>query len=45
MTREQVLMSVGYPVSSENRNLDKTWRFWVSSFSEFRVTCSSAAWR
>jgi len=38
MTREQVLMSVGYPVSSENRNLeDKTWRFWLSSFQEFRV--------
>jgi hypothetical protein len=38
MTREQVLMSVGYPVSSENHNLDdKTWRFWVNSFSEFRV--------
>lgn len=38
MTRGQVLMSVGYPVSSENHNLDdKTWRFWVSSFSEFRV--------
>jgi hypothetical protein len=38
MTREQVLMSVGYPVSSENHNLDdKTWRFWLSSFSEFRV--------
>jgi hypothetical protein len=38
MTREQVMMSVGYPVSSENHNLDdKTWRFWLSSFSEFRV--------
>jgi hypothetical protein len=38
MTRDQVLMSVGYPVSSETHNLDdKTWRFWVSSFSEFRV--------
>jgi len=37
MTREQVMMSVGYPVSSENHHLeDKTWRFWVSSFSEFR---------
>jgi hypothetical protein len=37
MTREQVLMSVGYPVSSENHNLDdKTWRFWLFSFSEFR---------
>jgi hypothetical protein len=38
MTREQVLMSVGYPVSSENHNLDdKTWRFWLSSFGEFHV--------
>ena len=38
MTREQVLMSVGYPVSSENHNLeDKSWRFWLSSFQEFRV--------
>jgi hypothetical protein len=38
MTREQVLMSVGYPVSSENHNLEgKTWRFWLSSFQEFRV--------
>jgi len=36
--REQVLMSVGYPVSSENHHLeDKTWRFWISSFQEFRV--------
>jgi len=38
MTREQVLMSVGYPVSSENHHLeDKTWRFWINSFQEFRV--------
>jgi hypothetical protein len=38
MTREQVMMSVGWPVSSENHNLDdKTWRFWLTSFSEFRV--------
>ena len=38
MTREQVLMSVGYPVSSENPNLSaKTWRFWLSSFAEFQV--------
>jgi hypothetical protein len=38
MTREQVLMSVGYPVSSENHNLDdKTWRFWLSSFGEYHV--------
>jgi hypothetical protein len=33
-----VLMSLGYPVSSENHNLDdKTWRFWLNSFAEFRV--------
>jgi hypothetical protein len=39
MTREQVLMSVGYPVTSENPNLDaKVWRYWLSSFAEFRVT-------
>jgi len=38
MTREQVLMSVGYPVSSENPHLDaKVWRFWLSSFAEFQV--------
>jgi hypothetical protein len=38
MTREQVLMSEGYPVSSETPNLEaKIWRFWLSSFAEFRV--------
>lgn len=38
MTREQVLMSVGYPVSSENPTLEaKTWRYWLSSFAEFQV--------
>lgn len=38
MTREQVIMAVGYPVSSENPNLDaKVWRFWLSSFAEFQV--------
>jgi len=38
MTREQVLMSVGYPVSSENPHLDaNVWRFWLSSFAEFQV--------
>jgi hypothetical protein len=38
MSREQVLMSVGYPVSSENPNLDaKVWRYWLSSFAEFAV--------
>ena len=38
MTREQVLMAVGYPMSSENPHLDsKVWRFWLSSFAEFQV--------
>lgn len=38
MTRDQVLMSVGYPISSENPNLDaRVWRYWLSSFSEFQV--------
>jgi SmpA/OmlA family protein len=38
MSREQVLMAVGYPVTSENPNLDaKVWRYWLSSFAEFRV--------
>jgi hypothetical protein len=38
MTREQVIMSVGYPVTSENPQLDaKLWRFWHSSFAEFQV--------
>ena len=43
MTREQVLMAVGYPISSENPRLDATtWRYWVSSFSEFQVTFDNA---
>jgi hypothetical protein len=38
MTREQVLMSVGYPMSSENHDLTaQTWRFWLSSFAEYHV--------
>jgi hypothetical protein len=38
MTREQVLMAVGYPVSSENPSLEAhIWRYWLSSFAEFRV--------
>jgi hypothetical protein len=38
MTREQVLMAVGYPVSSENPRLDaRVWRFWLGSFAEFQL--------
>jgi hypothetical protein len=38
MTKEQVLIAVGYPVSSENPNLDvPVWRYWLWSFSPFTV--------
>ncbi|MBK4734938.1 hypothetical protein [Noviherbaspirillum pedocola] len=38
MTREQVFMSVGYPVTSENPRLDaRVLRYWLSSFAEFQV--------
>jgi len=43
MTREQVAMAVGYPMSSENPNLDAPiWRMWLSSFSEFQVLFDNA---
>ncbi len=39
MTREQVFMAVGYPVSSENPSLDAPiLRFWLSSFAEFQLS-------
>lgn len=38
MSREQVLMSLGYPISSENPDLAADlWRYWMSSFAEFQV--------
>lgn len=38
MTREQVLMSIGYPISGENPSLDATgWRYWLDSFKPFTV--------
>jgi hypothetical protein len=43
MTREQVFMAVGYPVSSENPSLAApTLRFWASSFAEFQVNFNAA---
>jgi hypothetical protein len=43
MTREQVFMAVGYPVSSENPSLAaSTLRFWTSRFAEFRVNFDDA---
>jgi len=38
MTKEQVLMSVGYPLTNENPSLDApVWRYWRSSFDEYQV--------
>lgn len=38
MTREQVLVALGYPMSSENPDLDAAvWRYWLDSFTEFQV--------
>jgi hypothetical protein len=38
MTREQVVMAVGYPVTSENPSFDaKVWKFWLWSFSPYTV--------
>ena len=38
MTKEQVLMAVGYPISSENPNLAAPmWRYWLTSFAPFTV--------
>ena len=38
MTREQVIASLGYPISSENPDLDSDlWRYWLGSFEEFQL--------
>jgi hypothetical protein len=38
MTREQVAMAMGYPVTSENPDLNApVWRFWLDSWTEFQV--------
>ena len=43
MTREQVLMSLGYPIASENPQLEAaTWRYWQSSFAEYQVVFDNA---
>lgn len=39
MTREQVVMAMGYPVTSENPRFDApVWRFWLDSWTEFQVS-------
>lgn len=43
MTREQVIMALGWPIASENPHLDlKTWRYWLWSFDEFQVRFDDA---
>ena len=43
MTREQVIMALGYPVSSENPALDTdAWRYWLGSFEEYQVHFNAA---
>ncbi|MGY0505723.1 outer membrane protein assembly factor BamE domain-containing protein [Luteimonas sp. e5] len=38
MTREQVRTALGWPVSSENPDLESNlWRYWLDSFKEFQV--------
>src|SRR5262249_17461288 len=38
MTREQVIASVGYPLTNENVTLDQpTWRMWRSSSGEYQL--------
>jgi hypothetical protein len=38
MTREQVLMAIGHPISDETPDLSGPWKYWVWSFSPFTVT-------
>jgi hypothetical protein len=39
MTKEQVIISIGYPMTSETRSLnDNPWRYWVSSFGPYTVS-------
>lgn len=38
MTKEQVIMALGYPLTNENPRLDAPyWRYWWSSFGEYHV--------
>jgi hypothetical protein len=38
MTREQVLMAVGYPIASETPHLDaRVWKFWLWTFSPYDI--------
>jgi hypothetical protein len=42
MTRDQVLIALGYPIGNENPHLDATvWKYWLWTFSPFRVQFDS----
>lgn len=43
MTREQVLMAIGYPIANENPHLDlPTWKYWLWTWSPFRIRFDEA---
>lgn len=43
MTREQVLMAVGYPITSYTADLDAPlWRYWLSRSEEYQVFWNDA---
>ena len=43
MTREQVTMAVGWPITSENpRPEAKVWRYWTDSWTEYQVAFDEA---
>lgn len=38
MTREQVLMAIGYPIASETPHLDgRVWKYWLWTFSPYDI--------
>ncbi len=42
MSKEQIIMSVGYPLTQENPTMDAPmWRMWASSFSEYQLMWDS----
>ncbi|MDD2767834.1 MAG: hypothetical protein PHT19_03800 [Methylococcus sp.] len=39
MTKEQAIMAVGYPLTSETASLDSpVWNYWLSSFDQYQLT-------
>ncbi|WP_213959697.1 cell envelope protein SmpA [Variovorax sp. dw_954] len=43
MTREQVIMAVSWPITSENPRLEAdVWRYWIDSWSEYQVSFDKA---